>query len=301
MSEITYRCPHCGHTIVIECSAGDTVPLSSCPFCEGQLFEAALAPSSTPTDSYDWEPSYSSPHRGAGSVRILAYLGAFAVGLAFIAGVVVYRSGATKVFPAAAVSAAKEKPVSLQPIAARHPAPKKGPPAWIAAADELLAEYDRAAEERDRVVAAERRQLAIDRENHTARALGRMTPWERNRVETSLAVYQRSANKSLLQRYILEDVEAVLPWVLYEDLQKLGSQSKEFQAIRRQLGQRGFGGEQPGANAEERRALRAAMDKAGEFGLGALSSSEWRILLDGGQRGFFVSLLSEAKGIANGR
>lgn len=44
MSEITYRCPHCGHTIIVESTAGDTDPVLSCPYCEGQSVGATLAP-----------------------------------------------------------------------------------------------------------------------------------------------------------------------------------------------------------------------------------------------------------------
>lgn len=127
MSEISYCCPHCGHTIVIECTAGDTAPLSSCPFCECQLFEPAPAPPE-PDNSYEWEPSFLSQRRRPGASTTLAYILIFCggIGLAFVAGVAVYRSGGANTFPADAVTTAKEKP---QVKASIKPNQRQLPPA----------------------------------------------------------------------------------------------------------------------------------------------------------------------------
>lgn len=96
MSEITYLCPFCGGTVSVGRDAGGKV--LPCPFCDGKSIVPALV-AAAPDVSFVIVPPSPSRHRAAkkdGSNSTLAYIVAFSVGLAFIAGVVVYRTGQSK-------------------------------------------------------------------------------------------------------------------------------------------------------------------------------------------------------------
>jgi hypothetical protein len=145
-----FACPHCQKNVTV--ANGQRGATIACPKCGGGFRTPATE--DDPLDvSFVIVPPSPSRYRAAkksGNNSTLAYIGAFAVGLAFIAGVVVYRIGATKVFPPAD-STAKEKtsprtptPARLPPVAVHPPAQAKPlPPTWIADAEDGLAEYQR--------------------------------------------------------------------------------------------------------------------------------------------------------------
>lgn len=92
MSEITYLCPFCGGTVSVGRNAGGKV--LPCPFCDGKSIVPALV-AAAPDVSFVIVPPSPSRHRAPNKHRrnsALAYIVAFSVGLAFIAGVVVYRA-----------------------------------------------------------------------------------------------------------------------------------------------------------------------------------------------------------------